>query len=139
MKRHTPSASVTKPSFAPDRLGARACGVLLITRGSFSLDGDEVQNVREREGESAGGGIHPKAEVGGDVDRNLSPSLVAGGGRLHFAVAEDRIDATGPEQVDTEDRAMPAVQREAVLAPDLGGELAVAYFDDLRAQKVRRR
>src|SRR5690606_32042471 len=49
------------------------------------------------------------------------------------------VDAAAPEEIDAVDRAPPAVERDAVLEPELGGVFAVADLDDLRAEEVRRR
>src|SRR6188768_1485553 len=130
----TPSSAVS-PQCRPEPCSS----LLLTTCRPLAANWDETQHVREGKHEAAGAGIHPEAEISGQIDGNLRSPRVADGWARDVARASNAVDPHAGEEIDAVDRAMSAKQRNAILPGDLGRVLAVANLDDVRAQEVGRR
>src|SRR5690349_17750037 len=112
-----------------------AWSVSVRTGWTLAANGEKAEQVGEREGEATRARVDPEAEVAGQIDRDARQTRVSLRRVSQIALGRDPVHAEAREGVDAEDGSTPAVQRDPVLAAELGGVLAVADLDDLRAEQ----
>src|SRR5947209_3259872 len=90
-------------SSSPSRWSARRHSTAAHAATSWpglAADGEEADDVAEREGEAAGARLHAQAEVAREVHRHLGEPVVAARRFVEVASAREGEDAAGEEEID---------------------------------------